>query len=87
MPIYMCRWENGDISFVSAVSKDDAIGALDEVGAAISRRVSCHAAIKVVVGNAGKPRTKGEYRREVGFRTSSQLADSPRKYPRSGKVS
>jgi hypothetical protein len=34
MPIYMCRWENGDISFVSATSKDDAIGALDEVGAA-----------------------------------------------------
>jgi hypothetical protein len=34
MPTYMCRWENGDISFVSAVSKDDAIGALDEVGAA-----------------------------------------------------
>ena len=34
MPMYMCRWENGDISFVSATSKDDAIGALDEVGAA-----------------------------------------------------
>ena len=34
MPIYMCRWENGDISFVSATSKDDAIWALDEVGAA-----------------------------------------------------
>jgi hypothetical protein len=34
MPIYMCRWENGDISFVSATSKNDAILALDEVGAA-----------------------------------------------------
>jgi hypothetical protein len=34
MPIFMCRWENGDISFVSATSKDDAIWALDEVGAA-----------------------------------------------------
>src|SRR5229473_3311796 len=34
MPLYMCRWENGDISFVSATSKDDAIWALDEVGAA-----------------------------------------------------
>src|SRR5258707_757152 len=34
MPIYMCRWENGDISFVSAMSKDGAIWALDEVGAA-----------------------------------------------------
>ena len=33
MPIYMCRWENGDISFVSAMSKDGAIWALDEVGA------------------------------------------------------
>ena len=36
MPIYMCRWENGDISFVSATSKDDAIWALDEVGTATS---------------------------------------------------
>lgn len=34
MTIYMCRWENGDISFVSAASKKDAISALDEVGAA-----------------------------------------------------
>jgi hypothetical protein len=34
MPIYMCRWENGDISFVSAMSKDGSIWALDEVGTA-----------------------------------------------------
>lgn len=30
MPIYMCRWPNGDLSFVSAPSKDDAIVMLDE---------------------------------------------------------
>lgn len=38
MPIYMCRWENGDISFVSATSKDDAIWALDEVGMSRANR-------------------------------------------------
>jgi len=26
MPIYMCRWENRDISFVSAMSKDAPSG-------------------------------------------------------------
>ncbi|MDA2925243.1 hypothetical protein MYX65_11450 [Acidobacteria bacterium AH-259-L09] len=31
MPLYMCRWENGDVSFVWAVKKDAAIEALDEV--------------------------------------------------------
>jgi hypothetical protein len=30
MPVFMCRWPNGDVSFVSAPNKEDAIIALDE---------------------------------------------------------
>jgi len=32
MAVYMCRWENGDVSFVSASSKKDACFLLDEFG-------------------------------------------------------
>jgi hypothetical protein len=32
MPLYICRWQNGDFSAVSAASKKDAIELLDEVG-------------------------------------------------------
>jgi hypothetical protein len=33
MPVYMCRWENGEVSFVSAKSKKDACFLLDEFAA------------------------------------------------------
>ncbi len=32
MPLFICRWQNGDFSAVSASSRDDAIELLDEVG-------------------------------------------------------
>ena len=32
MPVYCCRWPDGDISFVAARNKKEAIIALDEVG-------------------------------------------------------
>jgi len=32
MPLFMCRWENGDCSFVAAPTKDAAILYLDEIG-------------------------------------------------------
>ncbi len=32
MPVYFCRWPNGDCSFVSAASRTDAIVKLDEIG-------------------------------------------------------
>ncbi len=32
MPLFICRWQNGDFSAVSASSKKDAIELLDEVG-------------------------------------------------------
>lgn len=32
MPLYVCRWQNGDFSIVSAASKVEAICILDEVG-------------------------------------------------------
>ena len=31
MPVYMCRWANGDFSFVSAANKEEAVEALDEI--------------------------------------------------------
>ena len=34
MPVFLCRWPNGDCSIVSARNKDDAICALEEVGSA-----------------------------------------------------
>jgi hypothetical protein len=42
MPLYLCRWPNGDLSAVSAPNKQEAIFLLDEVGDAQSDwRVSC----------------------------------------------
>lgn len=32
MPLFICRWQNGDFSAVSANSREDAIILLDEVG-------------------------------------------------------
>lgn len=32
MPLYICRWQNGDFSAVSAASKEEAIVLLDEMG-------------------------------------------------------
>ena len=32
MPLYLCRWPNGDCSFVFAANKGEAIECLDEVG-------------------------------------------------------
>ena len=32
MPLFICRWQNGDFSAVSASSKKNAIELLDEVG-------------------------------------------------------
>ena len=32
MPLFICRWQNGDFSAVSAATKTDAIQLLDEVG-------------------------------------------------------
>ena len=42
MPVFMCRWPNGDCSFVAARTKAEAIMTLDEVDnaeAAVVRRV------------------------------------------------
>ncbi|MEE8176534.1 MAG: hypothetical protein V3T65_00890 [Acidobacteriota bacterium] len=32
MPLYLCRWENGDCSFIWALNKEHALEVLDEVG-------------------------------------------------------
>lgn len=39
MPVFLCRWPNGDFSIVSAASKDDAIFQLDEWDNAESARI------------------------------------------------
>jgi hypothetical protein len=40
MPIFLCRWPNGDFSVVKAANKDEAIEFLDEVDNAESRPVT-----------------------------------------------
>jgi hypothetical protein len=40
MPIFICRWPNGDVSMLSARNKDDAIEALDEFGNADNAYIS-----------------------------------------------
>ncbi len=32
MPVYLCRWPNGDISIAAGRTKDDVIAKLDEFG-------------------------------------------------------
>jgi hypothetical protein len=32
MPLFICRWQNGDFSAVSASSREEAMELLDEVG-------------------------------------------------------
>ena len=32
MPLFICRWQDGDFSAVSAASRDEAMELLDEVG-------------------------------------------------------
>jgi len=39
MPMFLCRWQNGDFSIVSAKTKDDAIELLDEWGNAESATI------------------------------------------------
>lgn len=39
MPVFLCRWPNGDVSLVMAESKHDAIWELDEVASAEPRFV------------------------------------------------
>ena len=36
MPLFICRWQDGDFSAVSAASRDEAMELLDEVGNGIS---------------------------------------------------
>jgi hypothetical protein len=40
MPLFLCRWENGDCSFVAAPTKDAAIQYLDEIGNAESSQLT-----------------------------------------------
>jgi hypothetical protein len=39
MPLFICRWPNGDFSAVSAASRDEAVELLDEAGNADSAEI------------------------------------------------
>src|SRR4030095_1940700 len=40
MPVFLCRWENGDFSIVKAANKEQAIEFLDEVGNAENQPIT-----------------------------------------------
>jgi hypothetical protein len=40
MPVYICRWPNGDFSVVSAANKERGIALLDEIGSAEGSPIS-----------------------------------------------
>ena len=57
MPLFICRWQNGDFSAVSASSREEAIELLDEVGNAdvaevfAAKRFMVHFQLKQQVDN------------------------------------
>ena len=55
MPLFICRWQNGDFSAVSASSKAAAIELLDEVGNAENCEL-----FTMKVSGAFSPEAEGE---------------------------
>ncbi len=61
MPLFICRWQNGDFSAVSAVSREEAMELLDEVGNAdvaelfTTKRFMVHFQLKKQVDNVEEP--------------------------------
>jgi hypothetical protein len=61
MPLFICRWQNGDFSAVSASSREEAIELLDEVGNAdvaevfAAKRFMVHFQLKQQVDNLEEP--------------------------------
>jgi hypothetical protein len=61
MPLFICRWQNGDFSAVSASSREEAIELLDEVGNAdvaevfTAKRFMVHFQLKKQVDNLEEP--------------------------------
>src|SRR6266567_978444 len=61
MPLFICRWQNGDFSAVSAASREEAMELLDEVGNAdvaelfTTKRFMVHFQLKKQVDNVEEP--------------------------------
>ena len=61
MPLFICRWQNGDFSAVSASSSEEAVELLDEVGNADvaevfkAKRFMVHFQLKKQVDDAEEP--------------------------------
>jgi hypothetical protein len=61
MPLFICRWQNGDFSAVSASSREEAMELLDEVGNAdvaevfTAKRFMVHFQLKKQVDNVEEP--------------------------------
>lgn len=61
MPLFICRWQNGDFSAVNASSREEAIELLDEVGNAdvaevfTAKRFMVHFQLKKQVDNVEEP--------------------------------
>jgi hypothetical protein len=55
MPVFACRWPNGDVSFVSASNKEAAVEQLDEVGDAsgVKLRVAPEFMVHFNLGETG----------------------------------
>ena len=89
MPLFICRWQNGDFSAVSASSRAEALELLDEIGNAdvadvfTAKRFMVHFQLKKQVDNVEDPvpvRFEG-----FGEETYDTLCD--RVYPVYSKVS
>jgi hypothetical protein len=61
MPLFICRWQNGDFSAVSASSREEAVELLDEVGNAdvaevfTAKRFMVHFQLKKQLDNVEEP--------------------------------
>src|SRR5438067_10137099 len=61
MPLFICRWQNGDFSAVSASSREEAMELLDEVGNAdvadlfTAKRFMVHFQLRKEVDNLEEP--------------------------------
>jgi hypothetical protein len=61
MPLFICRWQNGDFSAVNASSREEALELLDEVGNADvadvfkAKRFMVHFQLKKQVDNVEEP--------------------------------
>ena len=71
MPVFLCRWPNGDCSIVAARTKDDAIIELDEMGDAegcqIKPLASCQVHFALTDEGSLKFERFGEQTRDLVF--------------------